>query len=324
MPELKEDEASKLVLLALDQAFRNHGFSGSPSKTHLTKVVFNIADRLELPITRCWFKFGQYTASPLVTPEHLATIRSQGVGSLSSRVNRDLADVFARIKEEAEKWVSFFYEPLDQYLPEYYETEAPEAYRGLYVSNFRMMSTMQSLSKEEDYSAVQTRFSDSLAPAITDYHKAAAPFVKDEEARNLVIDYSSFVEELVIRFDRADSQFDLAAWRSFFERVTEIYVTFIWNLPAAQIGYETVVGPSSEGVGFQMLQTSLRGPEYRAQLFQSLVAEAEERGYLPTEEDMSRLVSEARQRSATRAGAVEKISHIARKSDWGEDGRGLS
>ena len=316
MPSLTEPEAVDLVLHALVRAFqdRRQATAGA-SRTHLTKTVFRLADEFELPITRCWFKFGQYVTSPLVTPEHLAQVRDFGVGALASRIATDLQGEAARLQTRARELVPFFFEPLQDFLPDYYRREAPEPYQGIYASNFEMVSFLTQLPREDDNRGLQTHYADIAGPLVTKFHRAAASLVKDEEARTLVVEYTSFLEELVIRYDRADPSLDVSAWRRLVARAVQAYQDSIWNLPAAQIASETVVGPESEEVRSKMLHAASLGSQYRRDVFEPLRDEAEVRGFLPTEDDLRGLVADAKNRTATRAEAIEEFAHLARQGD---------
>ena len=309
-----EDEAVDLALFTLAQALReSRGVSPTVDRTHLVKAVFRLAEDIELPITRCWFKFGQFVLSGLATPEHFAHIRDAGIGSLSTKVGASLTEI---LQTHASGLVPFFSQPLDQYLPDNYQTQAPERYREIYTANFECLSFCRRLVQGPDLRGRRTRYADNARPYVTRLHRAAAPFIADSEARSIVIDYTTLLEELVIRYDvlMAVQDFDLRAWNDFFTRATEGYLEKVWTLPAAQIAAETMVGPRAQEERDRMLHTASLGDRYRREFFEPMRDEAEEKGYLPAEEDLEGLVSAARQRTS-RADAIEELSYLTRKGD---------
>ena len=317
-PALSEEEASDFALHSLVQAFRRIGAEAAGiDRTHLVKAVFKLADEFELPITRCWFKFGQFVLSDRVTSEGFARVRDSGIGALSQRLSSDLRDLFVRMRTFSETLVPFFSEPLNDFLPEYYEREAPDLYRGIYTTNFALVSFCRRLADVDFEPGQRTHFSQNAGPHVTKFHRAAAPIIADADARTLVLEYTSFLEELVIRFDvrMADSEFDLRGWKQFFVRATDGYVDHIWTLPAAQIAADTVVGPRGEEEKEAMLHTASLADRYRREHFHPIKQEAEEKGYLPAPEDLGDLVAGARERAATRAPAIEELSHLIRKGD---------
>jgi len=316
LPALTEAEAADLALFALVRAFEDRGrVTSGISQTHLTKAVFRLADAFDLPITRYWFKFGQYVAVPSVTTTRLAEVRGSGVGPLADRIRTDLRTEFQGLLAEARSLVPFFNEPLNEFLPDYYRREAPEPFRDLYATNFEMITFFSRLPDEEDSRGLHTHYGEIAGPLVTRFHRAAAPQVKDEEVRDLVVEYTSFLEELAVRYDREDPSLELDAWRRFFRKVVDAYQDSIWNLPAAQIARATAVGPRAEEVRASMDRTATLAPRYRREVFEPLHAEAETRGYLPSEEDLRPLLADAQSRTATRAEAIEELAHLARQGD---------
>ena len=309
-----EEEAIDLALFTLARALRDsRGISPTVDRTHLVKAVFRLSEEIGLPITRCWFKFGQFVLSESATPERFAQVRDAGIGSLSNRVS---ANLMGLLQTRAAGLVSFFSQPLAQYLPDNYRTEAPERFREIYITNFECVSFCKRLVQGPDLRGRRTHYADNARPYVTKFHRAVAPFIADSEARSIVMDYTTLLEELVIRYDTlmAAQDFDLRAWNDFFSHATQAYLEKVWTLPAAQIGAETMVGPRAEEEREKMLHTASLGDRYRREFFEPLRNEAEEKGYLPTEADIEGVMSGARQRTS-RADAIEELSYLARKGD---------
>ena len=317
-PILTEEEAADLALFSLAQAFhrRNASLAGV-DKTRLVKAVFKLADEFELPITRCWFKFGQFVPGDRVTENGFVRVRDAGIGPLSRRVSADLRGLFGDMQAFSETLVPFFSQPLDEFLPDYYEREAPAPYRGIYATNFAWVSFCRRMAGVALSPGQRTHYAESAGPTVTRFHRAAAPVIRDEEARSLVLEYTSFLEALVIRFDAlmADPALDLRFWTRFFARATGAYVDIVWTLPAAQIAADTMVGPRREEERRGMLHTTSLGERYRREHFEPILQEAGEKGYLPSAQDMGDLVARAREGAATRAPAIEELSYLIREEE---------
>ena len=317
MPALTEEEASDLALFALDQAFRRlRRDSAGIYRTHLVKAVFVLADEFELPITRCWFKFGRFVLGGLVTPERFHQVRVSGPGRVSARIGTDLRVLSSRLTARSEALVPFFSEAMDDWLPDHYRNDAPASYREVYVSNFDLVSFCGRLGRE-DLRGGRTHYAEIASPKVTAHHRSVAPFVRDTEARSLLLEYTSFLEELIIRYDglMASADFDLHAWRTFYERALGGYVDRVWTLCAAQIAAETIVGPGAAAGRESMLHTASLAGRYREETFEPIRREAEDLGFLPTEADLAALVTTARGATATRAEPIAELSYLMRRGD---------
>lgn len=311
---LTEDEAVDLALFTLAEALREQRpVSPNVDVTHLVKALFKCAEDANLPITRCWFKFGQFVPIPQASPEHFAEVRERGIGSISSKVSPDLRRL---LRASAARQVSFFLGPLNEFLPDYYRLQAPPKYSGIYTTNFELYSFCNRLVEAPDHRGTRTHYSESARTHVTKFHRAVAPYMVDPEARSLVVEFTTLIEELIIRYDglNADTRFALRDWTEFFSKASDEYVDKIWTLPAAQIAAETMTGPRAEEERDGMLHTASMGDRYRREFFDPLRDEAEERGYLPTEADLEGLVSAARQKTS-RADAIEELSYLTRKGD---------
>jgi len=309
-----EDEAIDIGLFMLAEALQERRqMSPTVDRTHLVKALFRFAEDTGLPITRCWFKFGQFVPSERASPQRFAEVRDRGIGALSQKSSSNLLGL---MRTYASGLAPFFSQPLEDYLPDYYRLQAPEKYRGIYSTNFEMTSFCRRVIEAPDHRGTRTHYAESAGPHITKFHRAAAPFIVDSDARSLVIECTTLLEELVIRFDglNADPHFDVQNWIEFFSRALDGYTGKIWTLPAAQIGAETMVGPRAEEERHNMLHTASLGDRYRREFFEPIRDEAEEKGYLPTEADIEGVMSGARQRTS-RADAIEELSYLTRKGD---------
>ncbi len=316
-PDLTEDDATDLALLAIAQAFRRRNRESTGiDRTHLVKAVYRLADEFDLPITRCWFKFGQFVLTPRASPEGLARVHSLGVQAVTGRFDPDSRELLHRMAAFSERLVPFFSEPLDEFLPEYYETEAPGKYRDLYSSNFALVSFCRRVGKVLGMEGQRTHYSQSARAYVTRFHRAVG-VVKSSDARQLLLDYTSFLEELVIRFDTLASlpSFDSENWMRFSSKAVDIHVDQLWTLAAAQVAADTMTGPRVKEERDRMLHTASLAERYRTDFAEPIMAEAAQQGFLPTTEDLQVLVEQARSRTGSRAAAIEELTRLMHKGE---------
>jgi len=209
----------------------------------------------------------------------------------------------------AEGFVGFFREPLNDYLPGYYAGEAPSKFAPLYVSNLELVVFCRRLEEVDDYRGRRVHYSENLRPKLLPFHKAVAKVVTELEALETVVRFWLFVEELVLRMDflMARTDFDLVSWKAFFRRVVSEYVDQVWNLPAAVIARETVVGPAAIEWRQQMARVLSNGRRIGEDLLEPLRQEAEILGFLPLPEETGEGLSQGRQRIGTRADTIDDL-----------------
>ncbi len=311
---LSEEDAIDLALLALGQSFQRRGSEiRGVDRTHLVKAIHHLAGQFDLPITRCWFKFGQFVVSPRASPGRLLELAPGSFGGPSTNLQRLLASELRPLQQEmiraAEDLVGFFKEPLNDYLPSYYAEEAPTKFAPLYVSNFELVLFCRRLEEVEDYRGRRVHYSENLRPKLIQFHKSVAKVVTELEALETVVRFWLFVEELVLRmdFEMARADFDLVSWKAFFRRVVSGYVDQIWNLPAAVIARETVVGPAANEWRQQMARVLSNGTRIGEDILGPLRREAETLGLLPLPEETEESLSQGRQRVGTRATTIDDL-----------------
>ena len=306
------------MLLSLGQAFQRRGSDiRGVDRTHLVKVVFQLAHKFELPISRCWFKFGQFVTSERASPDRLSQLAPGRLGSVSPVLQKllasELRDLQRDLGRTAERFVSFFREPLDEFLPGYYANEAPPKYAPLYVANFELVSLCRRLQDIDDYRGRRLFNSQNLRPKLVQFHKAVAKVVHNPTALDTVIGYCLFLEELVLRMDfqMARADFDLQAWKSLFRTVVDRYVGEVWSLPAAVVASETVVGPDADSWRKQMAAVLAGAGRIREEILEPLREQAESLGFLPSPEETGEALAEARRKTGTRAEAIDQLIFMA-------------
>ena len=60
LPFREEDRLTDLIVYAISRAIEKQEFPRHLGNAKITKIVYDVAESLELPITRSWYKFGTY------------------------------------------------------------------------------------------------------------------------------------------------------------------------------------------------------------------------------------------------------------------------
>jgi hypothetical protein len=310
----EEDLIIKMILRDARQAILREkpgvDFKNINFQVKLQKIVFIIAEELEIPLTRSWYLYGGYVHNDLVDIEKLieledspqATFDLLGNAVEPSRDQKDieyaeslLGDKRNIYKNKIRKIATkIFFKKYDEFLLDFYSEMAPEPYKQLYLNNARLNQTFkrfEGLALRAEQPALNA-FCPELPEAFSDYYRAftavlsklGVEVAKGElsEFYDLTLRYIELLERYLIKagFDRKVlSRFKLLA---------DVYKKSLWKTVALSISTKTVKGVRSEEVGKiqrRKLEENLASlPSSLDQLEAALIKE----GLLPTRSEMIR------------------------------------
>jgi hypothetical protein len=251
-----EDELVDLILFGLSQVIQENKLRPVDSETRIAKIAYDVSKNLDLPITRSWYKYGSYVwAGPTKKVNRL----NQMLGLIQPefpdpqilirKANTIWKVLHQRIKEEIFKHRLIQERNLSDFLMDLYRKEAPKEYRNIYINHRKMTSHFERLSTVDNtqlfiYPALRTASDD-----VTSFHRTMIDFPAPKELRELVIDFSTFLEDLIVQHDALlDDRNGLIRWQQFFSRAYDCYSQKIWAYPASIIALQTVNGPSEKSV----------------------------------------------------------------------------
>lgn len=244
-----EDYITELIIEAIGEYLEEHDLDIQyMSDIKLQKVVFKVADTLNIPLTRSWYMRGCYVHNSIINRDFLKEKMERGYEKEKGKEYKLLYDAVSKNIEEV------WWTTTTRFLEGLYKTQAPEAYRSMYISNNDLLN----LNKEvinflRDFAGKRT-----LAKWITlstDYYnrisknvsKLHIELISKKEFGDLIIPFSNFTDLLEMLYLKIDdilkSEVDISRdILEFFELVDRVYFKNIWQYPALVISKETVIG----------------------------------------------------------------------------------
>lgn len=218
------------------------------SDIKLQKIVFKTAEDLNIPLTRSWYMRGCYIHLPEIINSNFLQERinskqikkEDGYDLLFKSVSKNIEDIW---------WT-----PTDRLLKNLYNTQAPEAYRSIYIANNNILN----LNKEINKISGKYHIGSTLAkwiPLDTDYYQRVSEnisrlhieLISKKEFKDVIVPFLEFTNVFEAIYPKLDnllsSNTDISSdIFEFFGLVDDVYYRNIWQYPALTISRETVVG----------------------------------------------------------------------------------
>lgn len=247
--DVNPQEENGIVLMILRDTYNI--LKGTPNfrfcynaKVKLQKVVFFVADQLNIPLTRSWYRYGPFIYNENVDFESLPETLNdsnaheiENAENLFSNFQREYSEVLDSLVPR------IFYLTLNDLLTEIYTKYAPEQYRTIYLSNLAIENNFK-IAKSQARCAETT----SLAPDDFSQHFSAfASSVIGLEDMSFVYDYAdeyaTILESCLIRMNRIGR-----ASLPCLHLLASSYESILWNPITLKISINTLTGSSSEEV----------------------------------------------------------------------------
>ncbi len=259
-PSHTEQELSLLILGVLDECLHVIGYPKDYlSKTKIHKILFDVIESLELDITKSWYLRGKFVwgaenAISLYTNKSISGdfVSSDYVTKLCSDIGLTKQKLKEAVKMALEKFRILFTK-LEPYLANLYEHDAPEEFRGLYVSHLAFKEKFSELVDELQQYLSRTSliyydpssFSvDFVSRSIT---KLQMETSKLGECSDPVIEFLNLFDEILIGTEEKVVTKELKS--EHVDTLNQLFVFYdetVWKLPATHIAIETIEGPSKE------------------------------------------------------------------------------
>ena len=266
-PADDEDQALHVVMAEIGRLLQEKGVDLKfVTETKLNKWVSEVANRLNLPITRTWYLRGSYVHSPLVTVDTLRRWRQLR----SSESTPGNLDIRRTVEQVTDRW-NLLYTRGEVFLERFYREEAPEEYRDLYLTNLVVGEALGQLSPLlqpesarrvrgdlTSWARIETRLSPVVLAAFSRFREALSAHDEFDAIAPLVESYTFLLEDVSRWLDRAATigvPLTESA-RSVGLRLIQTYSDSVWKLPAAQIAIRKAQGPRSPELRRTMQATS--------------------------------------------------------------------
>jgi len=149
-----QDEAAIIKMILRDILRILHTSSQqdfSQNRVKLQKIIFIVAEELDIPLTRSWYLYGGYVHNADTTiPINEMTFSSEPTCDQIKNAEKLFAPVqskYSRIMDETVRKI--FYTKLNTFLEEFYRTRAPEKYKPLYYNNLAIERNFELVKKFE-------------------------------------------------------------------------------------------------------------------------------------------------------------------------------
>lgn len=262
----EEEEVVRMILRDAKKAIMrekaNANFSNMRVKSQ--KIVFMVAEELDIPITRSWYLYGGYVHCGIMDIENTGDLDEvepaasfdlfgKGIEAAISITPEQIGITPANYYRVVERVaVKVFRQKLEDFLREFYQA-APEPYRKPYLCNTRLNGIFKKLEANAPSSdfGLDGFLEDGRGPSLTVYNMVAPVFSEflEEFARSGLDE----VYEAFFRFAEIFERYavKLGSERKGFNKLASIgkfYRENVWKTAALRFSIETVEGIRAEQV----------------------------------------------------------------------------
>jgi len=268
----QENGIIKLILRDTHQiltSIRNFSFEYA-SEVKLQKLIFLIAEKLDIPLTRSWYRYGGFVHNRFIKFQNLeslpSTISVTGDSDLkkAEQVLSDIRSDYINLLQELVPKI--FFMRLDNLLEEVYK-DAPEEYKPMYSTN---------LAIEREFDIVKdslfTHISQKSKPEFNDYNRFASNMSRLILEISNLTDFSclyDFTNKYAEMLDDCLIKMCFLGKKSVshLRSLKDVYEGAIWNSIALKISINTVTGVNAESVkGEQEYRFHTSGKKVKYQL----------------------------------------------------------
>ncbi len=258
MTNYDEEMLALLILSVVDEQLREIGFPKEYlPKTKLHKIIYDVADELDLEITRSWYLRGKYVwgaqdpISQFFNP------------SANLNFSENVFEMFGLVKSTVENAVAkalrkfnVLITQLNDYLTELYRHDAPEEYRELYMTHISLKERFEELLEEMSdhlnkssilhYLGTPSMSVDYFSNIVVKYHMELS---KLGDVADPVIEYTTLIDELLVGAEEKLNKNELTEEHIEFLRTTlDYYDNTVWKLPATYVAEKTMKGPKKHNI----------------------------------------------------------------------------
>lgn len=286
----KEDELVDLIVYAISQAVSDREEADDFGNTKIAKIAYDVADALDLDITRSWYMFGTYVWSDNATKARMEEF--QTLDEDDPQIRRTIEQALGDERELYEQMVEIVSKhpmlemTLSQFLDQLYE-KAPSRYRGLYKSHKRILRRMRNIVSSLSSPDSEPQYINA-SREITAFQKEMMVFNDLPDMVDMVLDYTNLLEDLIVKYDSIlENPDQLSAFIPFFKEMYDEYRNEIWTFPPSLIAVETVKGEREEEVKEDREKHLKKLPSYYERA-QDRREDAYLKGFYPTDDEVQR------------------------------------
>lgn len=219
------------------------------TRTRMHKIIFGIIEEFNLPVTRCWYRWGGFVHSSFLDSEY-PTIRYDYSNNPKRALSmRKQARAFGidvdSVLEELGKRVDLVQSmPSKEFLIVHYEKETPLEYRNLYLSKQCLSNFLDDITELHTTDNLE-KMSDSVSFCISQFSENTLELFDDEPHMYTDLVFSDLVENALDKLTimkLANNRISKQKF-SFFKEAKHVFDNFIWSSYACEISQRTAKGP---------------------------------------------------------------------------------
>ena len=220
------------------------------SKTRIQKIIFNVLEECNIPVTRSWYKWGGFVHSEELN-DNFTLLRNDyshnpGRALGLCRKVEALGIPIDDFKGSLEKWVDEVTAmPSKDFLLIYYKKESPPKYRQMYVAKQEISNFLDDISAQRS-PALSTLLdrSEKIADSITQFHETSLLSFNDGRLKDATFSFTDILENALDKLTLLARRREKISneKRFFFGSAKVVFDDFIWNPYACEISLETVLG----------------------------------------------------------------------------------
>lgn len=222
------------------------------TNTRFQKIMFNVAEIFNIPITRSWYMWGGYIHTPLsektgfIVYRKIYSNKPEFVEKLRIQVKNLGFDTDAIINEIIKQTIYFTSTSMKQILPIYYKEKPPTEYVSLYISKqnlndlFEIFSTNNDYKEKKHFYKLEKNYQknyyiyDEESKALLDEKNITSTKNRFYTLANATLDK---IETYVLK-DKIIEHHIL----SFFNDISNYYKEYIWQPYASIVSQNTLKG----------------------------------------------------------------------------------
>ena len=273
------------------------------NRLRFQKIIFNIAEEQNIPITRSWYLWGGYVHSPIMEPggyenqiTNFAAHPNMYV-KLRAEVSALSLDRESIINELIKQTDYFTSSSSREFLPKYYQEKTPEQYTNLYLSKQYLNDVLYDFSRidvyEEDYFYKIKSFYNKQ---FYDFYLSSNEIIDENRINNTKDDFYTIVNTAIDKVEVQVIQRTnvMRSILRFFSDVYDNYKTYIWFPYATRVSQKTLTGVRAKTERISMAEKEFYSIQKGTENIRSLGFKLEKENIEPTYEEYKLISSHSK------------------------------
>ena len=294
----------------------------------MTKIVFFVADDLELPITRSWYLFGPFVhSSPemelKLAPTFTTISRPTPDGRRLTEKQFDrftsrFEDLSDDIMSKVEEYYEYMFMNDKKIMEGIYRELTPTDYRGFYISGMQIREFLQPLISPRPLNG-RGLFYDDYSTYLIEFQRSLSEFIDDVRVTDFLQRYLDLFDLMIIKLEYVHSDPKrLQTWRDTMGSLLNDFNSDIWRLPCSRILVKTIIGPRDKWIRRWGLSQVNKIPNYYLPIYIKQLHIITGTGLLPTDTEIEMQLKKTEKRCGLAAPLVRDLFEQV-TSGGGED-----